>query len=68
MALKIQLIKDYKTYQDFGKKVYRISDNVRKNIWLLAKKHKKIIGYGSPAKATTAINFFGIYKEIECIV
>ena len=29
---------------------------------------KKIIGYGSPAKATTALNFFGISKEIEFIV
>ena len=27
-----------------------------------------IIGYGSPAKATTALNFFGISDEIECIV
>ena len=29
---------------------------------------KKLIGYGSPAKATTALNFFGISNEIECIV
>ena len=28
----------------------------------------KIIGYGSPAKATTALNFFGISEEIDCIV
>ena len=27
-----------------------------------------IIGYGSPAKATTALNFFGISNEIDCIV
>ena len=26
------------------------------------------MGYGSPAKATTALNFFGISKEIEYIV
>ena len=31
-------------------------------------KNNKIIGYGSPAKATTALNFFGISNEIECIV
>jgi hypothetical protein len=29
---------------------------------------KKLIGYGSPAKATTALNFFGISKEIDFIV
>ena len=28
----------------------------------------KIIGYGAPAKATTALNFFGISKSIEFIV
>ena len=29
---------------------------------------KKLIGYGSPAKATTALNFFGISNEIDFIV
>ena len=29
---------------------------------------KKLIGYGSPAKATTALNFFGISSEIDFIV
>jgi len=61
-------IKNYKTYQNFAKKVYEIRDNVRKNISELKKNNKKIIGYGSPAKATTALNFFGISNEIECIV
>ena len=61
-------IKKYKTYQDFAKKVYKIRDNVRKNILKLKKNYTKIIGYGSPAKATTALNFFGISNEIECIV
>ena len=32
------------------------------------KNNKQIIGYGSPAKATTALNFFGISKEIKYIV
>ena len=31
-------------------------------------KYKKIIGYGAPAKATTALNFFGISNEIDFIV
>ena len=27
-----------------------------------------IVGYGAPAKATTALNFFGISKKIDYIV
>ena len=61
-------INKYKTYQEFAKKVYKIRDNVRKNILRIKSKNNKIIGYGSPAKATTALNFFGISDEIECIV
>ncbi len=61
-------IKKYKTYQEFGEKVYKIRDNVRKNIQKIKTKNNKIIGYGSPAKATTALNFFGISKEIDFIV
>ena len=61
-------IKKYKTYQDFAKKIYKIRENIRNNISKLKSENKKIIGYGSPAKATTALNFFGISNEIECIV
>ena len=31
-------------------------------------KNITIIGYGAPAKATTALNFFGISKELDYIV
>ena len=31
-------------------------------------KKQNIIGYGSPAKATTALNFFGISKEIDYVI
>ena len=34
----------------------------------LKNSNKKIIGYGAPAKATTALNFFGISNEIDFIV
>ena len=30
--------------------------------------NKIIVGYGAPAKATTALNFFGISKEIDFVV
>ncbi len=61
-------IKKFKTYQEFGNKVYQIRKNVRKNIKKLREKNNLIIGYGAPAKATTALNFFGISKEIDFIV
>ena len=61
-------IKKFKTYQDFGKKVYEIRENVRRNIKNIKDENKLIIGYGAPAKATTALNFFGISNEIDFIV
>ena len=32
------------------------------------KKSNGIVGYGAPAKATTALNFFGISDEIKYII
>ena len=61
-------IKDFKTYQKFGEKVHEIRRNVLANIKKLKNKNKTIIGYGAPAKATTALNFFGISEEINFIV
>ena len=61
-------IKKFETYQKFGQKVYKIRENVLANIKELKKKNKTIIGYGAPAKATTALNFFGISNEIDFIV
>ena len=61
-------IKDYQTYQKFGENVYKIKENVLNNLKNLKKKNKKIIGYGAPAKATTALNFFGISTDIDFIV
>ena len=61
-------IKNYKTYEMFSEKIYQIQKNVKKNIKKLKSNGKKIIGYGSPAKATTALNFFGISDEIDFVV
>jgi len=60
-------IRNFKTYQDFSKKIKEIKKNVLKNIYKL-RHNNKIIGYGSPAKATTALNYFEISKEIDFIV
>ena len=61
-------IKKYETYKRFGEKVYKIRENVLQNIKKLKSQNKKIIGFGAPAKATTALNFFGIKDEIDFIV
>jgi len=61
-------IKDFKTYQKFGANVYKIKENVIKNINEIKKNGEKIVGYGAPAKATTALNFFGLSNEIDYII
>jgi len=61
-------IKNYKTYQNFGKKINRLKENVIKNVNQLKKNNKKIIGFGAPAKATTALNFFGISNQIDYVI
>ena len=61
-------LRKYETYKKFGEKIYTIRNNVKKNIKKLKNNGKKLIGYGSPAKATTALNFFGISNEIESII
>ena len=61
-------IKKFETYKKFGEKVYKIRENILKNFNKLKKNHKKIIGYGAPAKATTALNFYGISDQIDFIV
>ena len=61
-------LKNYETYQAFGEKINKLKANVIKNIKNLKSKNKKIVGFGAPAKATTALNFFGISKEIDFII
>ena len=61
-------IKNFKTYQDFGNKIDKIKFNVIGNIKKLKQEHEQIIAYGAPAKATTALNYFNISKEIDFIV
>ena len=61
-------IKNYKTYQNFGEKINKLKENVVKKINILKKNNKKIIGFGAPAKASTALNFFGISKQIDYII
>ena len=61
-------IKKFGTYQKFADKIYEIRKNVVNNLNNLKKENNKIIGYGSPAKATTALNFFGVTNQIDFII
>ena len=49
-------IKKFKTYKEFGEKIYKLRENVRKNIKEL-KKESNNFRLWSPTKATTALNF-----------
>lgn len=57
---RAQGVHSLETYIVFGKRIAGIRDTVRKNMLLLKQRFPRICGYGSPAKATTALNYFGI--------
>ena len=61
-------IKKFSTYQKFSKQVYQIRENVINNLNKLKKNNDEIIGYGAPAKATTALNFYGVTNQIDFII
>lgn len=59
----------YQTYVDFANRVEETKRNVVNNIKILKNLNYTLIGYGSPAKATTALNYYGITsKEIDYII
>ena len=51
---------DFKTYESFSKKIQQIKTNVKNNVQKLKEHYGTICAYGSPAKATTALNYFGV--------
>ena len=61
-------LKKLSTYINFGKKIQNLKKQVLENLKLLKIKNENIIGYGAPAKATTALNFFNIKDEINYII
>jgi len=61
-------INNYKVFQEFDKRIREIKKKINKNFNSLEKNFKQIIGYGSPAKASTAINFFGLGKYFSFIL
>ena len=61
-------LKKVTTYIDFGKKIEILKDRVTANIKILKNKYNSIVGYGAPAKATTALNYFNIKDELDYII
>jgi len=53
-------INDINTYKEFKNQVEKVKENVINNFKKLKQKYNKICSYGSPAKATTSLNYFGI--------
>jgi quercetin dioxygenase-like cupin family protein len=53
----------FETYEKFAKQVQEIKRNVRNNIQKLKDQHGTVCAYGSPAKATTALNYFGVSNQ-----
>lgn len=66
---KKQGLTEYQSYLHFAKRVEECKANVIKNIKNLKDQNLTLVGYGSPAKATTALNYYGITSnEIDYIV
>jgi hypothetical protein len=59
---------NYKTFEIFRNKVELIKNNIARNIKVLREKNKLIAGFGAPAKATTAINYFGIESFFDYVI
>lgn len=57
-------ITNYQFYKSFGDRINNIKKNVNTNISKLKIDGYKLVGYGAPAKATTALNFYNIDNTI----
>jgi len=51
---------DIKTYDEFFNKIKIVKQNINNNLKKLKDKGYRIVGYGSPAKATTSLNYYGV--------
>jgi len=51
------------TYKEFARKVEKCKEDSVSKIQSLKDEGKSIVGYGSPAKATTVLNYYGIDGE-----
>jgi SAM-dependent methyltransferase len=58
---------EYNTYLEFAKKVEQAKANVNANIKKYKDQGLTLVGYGSPAKATTSLNYYGV-EDIDYII
>jgi SAM-dependent methyltransferase len=55
-------IDKFETFNNFASKIYKLKNNFQNNFKKL--NPKKIVFYGSPAKATTKLNFYGLQQGV----
>ncbi len=60
---KVFGLQDYKTYQEFWRRVEQVKKNINANLKKLKEISPKIVWYAAPAKATTALNYFGLSTD-----
>ena len=60
MNKEAKSFKGKEIFNEFSKKIYHSKKEIKKIIAEESANHKIIGAYGAPAKATTALNFFGI--------
>jgi len=57
------------TYEEFNKSIQKKKEETKEVLSKLKREGKKIVGYGSPAKATTLLNFYGITNnELDYVI
>lgn len=57
-------IDDFRTYEDFAKRVYVNREKLVKLVRELKSQGKSIAGYGAPAKATTLLSFCNLGSDV----
>ena len=56
------------TYKNFASKIYNSKKKFKKNLRKIFKENGKIIFFGAPAKATTALNYYGVSNKAKYII
>jgi SAM-dependent methyltransferase len=62
-------IREYQVYEEFRKNIEKLKSLTINKVTEIKNSSKSIVGYGSPAKATTVLNYYGISnKHIDYII
>ena len=59
---------NFNIFENFKNQIENIKNNTIKNIKTLKLKYNKIYGFGAPAKATTALNYFNIANYFNGVI